>query len=295
MRDYRHVEVESRAQLRAWLAANHGQAEPIWLVTYKKASGGRHVRYDAIVEEALCFGWIDSLPRKLDGERTMLLLGPRKRGSAWSKPNRERVARLIASGAMTPAGLAKVEAAKADGSWNRLKAAEAGVVPDDLAAALDEAGVRLGWDAFTEAVRRRVLENLGSAKTDATRAKRVAQVVAGARAGLIRSSGGRSNEGETPLATPFALSAWKCVFQALRSRHVLRQVQHERGRSGASGRAVDAVGDRLHVAADAADGVAGGQRQRVNDEDRGDGFTDHGLMLLPYLHQHMSSRSAPAA
>lgn len=80
-KDLARVQVESRADWRAWLAANHGQTESIWLVSFKKVAGDRYLPYEDIVEEALCFGWIDSLGRVLDDERTMLLLSPRKTGS----------------------------------------------------------------------------------------------------------------------------------------------------------------------------------------------------------------------
>jgi uncharacterized protein YdeI (YjbR/CyaY-like superfamily) len=82
--------------------ANHEWKEGVWLVTFKKYAGDRYVSYEEIVEEALCFGWIDSLGRKLDAERTMLWMSPRKVGSGWSRPNKERVERLMAAGLMMP-------------------------------------------------------------------------------------------------------------------------------------------------------------------------------------------------
>jgi uncharacterized protein YdeI (YjbR/CyaY-like superfamily) len=112
---YPRVEVRGRAELREWLAAHHSQAEGVWLVTYKKKPGAPHLPYSDIVEEALCFGWIDSLPRKLDDDRTMLLLTPRKAGSAWSAANKQRVERMSEAGLMKEAGLRKVEEAKASG------------------------------------------------------------------------------------------------------------------------------------------------------------------------------------
>lgn len=185
MKEYARVEAEGRAALSAWLAEHHAQNAPIWLVTVKKGKGEGYIPYGEIVEEALRFGWIDSLPRKLDETRAMLLLSPRKPGSAWSKANRERVARLIEAGAMMPAGMAKVEAAKADGSWDRLKASESGAVPSDLAAALrGERDATAGWDGFTDAVRRRALEQVLAAKRAETRAARIAKVVAGAAKGV---------------------------------------------------------------------------------------------------------------
>lgn len=183
VKDYARVEVTSRAALRRWLNAHHLQAEPIWLVTAKKAAGKRHIPYDAIVEEALCFGWVDSLPRALDAERSMRLLSPRKARSGWSAANRARVARLIAQGAMAPAGQAKVDAAIADGSWLKLASAEKGQAPPDLEAALTEADSGAGWAAFSLATRKRLIEFLDSARKPQTRVRRVEQIVAGAKRG----------------------------------------------------------------------------------------------------------------
>jgi uncharacterized protein YdeI (YjbR/CyaY-like superfamily) len=101
------VEVKSRAELRAWLAANHQQVESIWLVTYKKAVADWYVDYDAVVEECLCFGWVDSLTRAKDDKRSMLLLAPRKDKSAWSRSNKRRVEKLLAADLMEPPGLQK--------------------------------------------------------------------------------------------------------------------------------------------------------------------------------------------
>lgn len=153
---------------------NHESAESIWLVTFKKTSGKPYVSYDVVVEEALCFGWIDSLPRKLDDERTMLLLSPRKPGSAWSKANKERVERMNAAGKMRPAGLRKIEEAKADGSWTFLDDVEALVVPDDLAAALAEyENAEKNFADFPPSTKRGILEWIKHAKRAETRSKRV--------------------------------------------------------------------------------------------------------------------------
>jgi uncharacterized protein YdeI (YjbR/CyaY-like superfamily) len=135
-RDFPRVEITRRAQLRDWLAAHHSTSSSVWLVRWKKAHPKKHVPYDAVVEEALCFGWVDGLPRKLDADRSMLLLSPRKPGSAWSAANKARVARLQATGMMHAAGLAVISAAQADGSWSFLDDVERLEVPDDLAAAL---------------------------------------------------------------------------------------------------------------------------------------------------------------
>ncbi len=175
MSDPERVEVRSRTELKAWLKRNHGQSESIWLVTFKKAVGAGHLAYEEIVQEALVWGWIDSLPRALDDERTMLRLSPRQRGSNWSKSNRERVQQLIQAGEMQPGGLNAVEAARDDGSWNRLKQAETGTAPKDLAAHLGADG-RRGWKNYSIAARRRALEWLLNAKQEATRKRRIAHI-----------------------------------------------------------------------------------------------------------------------
>jgi uncharacterized protein YdeI (YjbR/CyaY-like superfamily) len=172
--DLPRLVMSSRAEWRAWLEANHDRSGSLWLVTYKKASGRPTLSNDDIVEEALCFGWIDSLPRKLDSERTMLLLSPRKPGSLWSALNKRRAERMIAAGLMRPAGLALIEAAQADGSWTALDAVEALAIPDDLAAALDaRPPARTHFEAFPRSAKRGILEWILQAKRPETRARRV--------------------------------------------------------------------------------------------------------------------------
>lgn len=166
----------TREEWRAWLEANHTRTQGIWLVSYKKVAGKPRVEYDDAVEEALCFGWVDSKGNKLDDERTMLWFAPRKAGSGWSAPNKLRVERLIAAGLMAPAGLAKIEAAKQDGSWSALDDVEALIVPPDLQTALDGyANANSYFAAFPRSVKRAILEWIASAKTAPTRAKRIAE------------------------------------------------------------------------------------------------------------------------
>lgn len=172
------VEVTSRAQLRTWLAKHHSRTEGIWLVHWKKATPAKYIGYDAIVEEALCQGWIDSLPRKLDELRTMIYLSPRKPKSVWSKVNKERVERLMAAGLIRPAGLAAIERAKANGSWTAIDAVDAMVMPDDLAKALAAVpAAQRRFDAFPQSVRKAVLQRLAGVRTAATRSKRIAETV----------------------------------------------------------------------------------------------------------------------
>ncbi|MFM2399345.1 MAG: hypothetical protein RL341_1502 [Pseudomonadota bacterium] len=165
---------KTRAAWRAWLAKHHTRTEGVWLITYKKATGKPRVEYGDAVEEALCWGWVDSKPQKLDEERSMLWFAPRKPKTGWSKPNKERVERMIAAGLMQPAGMAKIEAAKKDGSWEKLDAIELLEIPPDLHKALKSvAGARANWDAFPRSVKRGILEWISIAKRPETRAKRV--------------------------------------------------------------------------------------------------------------------------
>lgn len=182
--DHERVEVTSREELRAWLEANHGRPHSIWLVTYKKADPDRYLPYDAIVEEALCFGWIDSLPRALDDARSMRRLSPRKPGSIWSAVNKARVEALLKAGRMAPPGLAVIEAAKADGSWTFYDDVEACIIPDDLAQALADAPPAAEmFDSFPRTVRRGLLGWVKQARTDRTREKRIREIADKAQKG----------------------------------------------------------------------------------------------------------------
>jgi uncharacterized protein YdeI (YjbR/CyaY-like superfamily) len=173
---YEQVEITSRDGWRAWLSAHHQVSPGVWGVIWKKTSGGPYVPYDDVVDEAIAFGWVDSLVRKLDDRRSQLLLTPRKPKSSWSRVNKDRVARLIAAGTMTEAGLAAVEIAKANGAWTALDAVEQLIEPDDLRAALDAVpSARRHWDAFPRSTRRGILEWIGTAKKPETRARRVGE------------------------------------------------------------------------------------------------------------------------
>lgn len=173
----KHVEVKSQTQLRAWLKANHNLKESIWLVTYKKPSP-YHLAYAFIVEEALCFGWIDSLPRALDDERTMIRLSPRNPKSSWSKINRDRVAKLTREKRMAPAGLKIINEAKKNGAWDSLKALDKATLPKDLSTALKKNSIAKGYfDTFPPSTKRAILEWIQQAKTAVTREKRISNTV----------------------------------------------------------------------------------------------------------------------
>jgi uncharacterized protein YdeI (YjbR/CyaY-like superfamily) len=187
-----HIPIPSRAALRDWLSANHATSGTVWLAIWKQPDP-RHVPYPQIVEELLCWGWIDSLPRKLDDRQSLLRASPRNPKSAWSAVNKAHVDRARASRAMTPAGEAVIASATAGGQWDALNAVEAGVVPDDLAAALAEAGATAVWQAYPRSVKRGSLEQIAAAKTAPTRATRIAEVATSAAAGLRPKAFRRGN------------------------------------------------------------------------------------------------------
>jgi uncharacterized protein YdeI (YjbR/CyaY-like superfamily) len=175
---YAQTQPASRAEWRQWLATHHASAPGVWLVYCKKASGRLSVAYAEAVEEALCFGWIDSHPRKLDADRTQLLFTPRKPKSGWSKVNKERLTRLESAGQLMPAGLAAIARARQNGAWESLDAAEAGTVPADLATALAaDATAARHFAAFSSTARKMILTWVLGAKQPATRARRVAETV----------------------------------------------------------------------------------------------------------------------
>jgi len=178
------IHPKSIAAWRSWLAKHHEDTDGVWLATWKRASGKTPLDYGLIVEEALCFGWIDGLVNTLEDGRQAQLLTPRRRGSGWSGSNKERVQRLVADGRMTEAGMRVIDAAKADGSWSMQDAAEALIEPAELKAALDaNADARQQWDAFPKSPRRALIWWVMSAKRPETRDRRVATIVSEAAQG----------------------------------------------------------------------------------------------------------------
>jgi len=184
LQDAPELEVTSSDKLRAWLAAHHGRAAGVWLVTWKKARPEFHVSTAEIVRECLAVGWVDSLPRSKDADRTMLYISPRKPGSNWSRVNKEHVARLEAEGRMTGAGRAVVARAQADGSWSALDGVEALQLPPDLAAAFDATpGTEEAWHRWPRSVKRGALEILLNARRPATREAKIAEILRCAQTG----------------------------------------------------------------------------------------------------------------
>lgn len=168
----------SRAEWRDWLAENYDKLDGVWFVYFKKSANKPRVSYDEAVEEALCFGWIDSLPRKFDEERSKLLFTPRKPKSVWSKLNKERIEKLIENGSMTEIGLKKIEAAKKDGSWDALNASDNLEIGEDLQKAfLENKAAEEKFNAFPASVKKAILQWLNSAKREETRKARIEKTI----------------------------------------------------------------------------------------------------------------------
>jgi uncharacterized protein YdeI (YjbR/CyaY-like superfamily) len=147
-------------------------------VLFKKGADIAGITYSDAVEEALRFGWIDSRPGTLDGQRYKLYLSPRKPRSVWSKLNKERIQKLVKEGQMTPAGLAKIETAKSDGSWNRLDAIDQLVMPEDLLERLSaNADAKRNFEGFSTSSKKIILFWIASAKREETRQKRLEETV----------------------------------------------------------------------------------------------------------------------
>jgi uncharacterized protein YdeI (YjbR/CyaY-like superfamily) len=169
---------ETKEIWRDWLEKNHDKAKSVWLVYYKKESGKTRVSYDDAVDEAICFGWIDSKPNKLDELRSIQFFAPRNPKSNWSKVNKERVERLISEGKMTASGLKVIELAKANGAWDALNEVEAMVIPEDLLQALAQEPLAHDYFmAFPKSSKKNILEWLYNAKTPETRNKRIFETV----------------------------------------------------------------------------------------------------------------------
>ena len=176
---------KGRAEWREWLAAHHRDRLQVWLLLLKKHVQEPGVRYEEAVEEALCWGWIDGLTKAWDERFYVVRFTPRKPGSVWSESNVARVERLIAEQRMTPAGMALVEEAKRRGTWDQATSDRLDVAPPDLELAL--AGVPAAaarWEEWPDSPRRQYVSWVLDARRPETRARRVAEVVRRAAAGL---------------------------------------------------------------------------------------------------------------
>ena len=164
----------TRTELRNWLANNFDKTEGIWAIFYKKTSGLGDLSWEAIVEECLCFGWIDSLPGKVDENRTKIYISPRKANSGWSRRNKALLIELQKSGLIEQPGLDVIDRAKTNGSWERFDLAEALVIPKELGESLNnDKEFFTQWKLLTESKQRQALQLIYDAKTETTRQKRI--------------------------------------------------------------------------------------------------------------------------
>jgi len=183
--DYQpRLEIDSRAEWRDWLVDNHASSGGVWLVTWKPKSGRPTFTYEEQVEEALCFGWVDGQRGPSNPDRIFQWFAPRRPKSTWARSNKERAARLEAVGLMTPAGLAAIERAKANGSWTALDDIDNLVMPPDLdAALLARPGARDAWESYSASSRRMALAWVTQVKSPELRARRVERVADGVARG----------------------------------------------------------------------------------------------------------------
>ena len=171
--DAERLEFATRQAWRDWLAENHAASTGVFVVYFKKSARRSGPTYDDLIEEALCFGWIDGTARGVDSDRTSLWFCPRRKGSGWATTNKERVDRLRGAGLMRPAGEDAIARAQEDGSWTLLDRSEALTLPPELADALAAvAGARDAFDALAPSARKQLMYRVDSAKRADTRRQR---------------------------------------------------------------------------------------------------------------------------
>ncbi|HWR25273.1 MAG TPA: YdeI/OmpD-associated family protein [Methanosarcina sp.] len=169
---------KDRQALRDWFEENHVTSNGVWLIYDKNVSGTRKLKYDDIVEEAICFGWIDSVTRSLNDRQAMQYLSPRRPKSPWSKLNKDRVEKLIKEKLMTEAGLDVIERSKKDGSWTIYDSIEKLEVPEDLKNELSNNRIaQKNFGNFSSSNKKQILWYIASAKKSETRMKRIKQIV----------------------------------------------------------------------------------------------------------------------
>lgn len=162
---------------RQWLQENHDKKQNVWLVYYKKKSGIPTINHSEAVDEALCYGWIDSVRRSAGGDSFIQFFGKRKAVSTWSKVNKAKIDRLIADGLMMPAGYESIETAKQNGSWTILDEVEELVIPPGLEDAFSaRQGAKDFFLSLSKSVQKNILQHIALAKREETRQKRIVKI-----------------------------------------------------------------------------------------------------------------------
>lgn len=171
--NFEKVEISSAEELRSWLMMHHGRSKSVWLVTYKKSEPGKYVSRWEVLDELICFGWIDGIRRKLDNKRTMQLIAPR-RIEHWAKTYKERATKLINEGKMHESGLRAIEGSKQNGLWNFMDDVDNLLVPEDLLEELTKyEGAADFFNSINPSSKRFALRWLKLAKTNKTRKNRI--------------------------------------------------------------------------------------------------------------------------
>lgn len=175
--DNNKVYATTKQEWREWLNENHAHMQGVWLIQYKKNKGKPTLSWSEAVDEALCFGWIDSIKKKLNDESSIQFFSRRKPMSTWSRINKEKVNRLIENGLMTQAGFASIETAKRNGSWTILDEVEALIIPQDLMATFKlYEGSKSYFDQLSKSTRKAILQWLVLAKRPETRRRRIDEI-----------------------------------------------------------------------------------------------------------------------
>lgn len=170
------IHITSARELHEWLRDHHERTDSVWLVTFKKDSGARYVSMQEILDELVSFGWTDGIRQRVDDERTMQLISPR-RTKPWAKSYKDRAEKLIRQGRMQPPGQRSVDEAKASGAWEEMADVDALVIPDDLRSALEQMPPALAnFEGFPPSTRRNILRWIEQARTTPTRSRRIERI-----------------------------------------------------------------------------------------------------------------------
>ena len=174
--NFEQVVVENQAALREWLLEHHQQEASVWLVTYKKSEKEKYVSREEVLDELLCFGWIDGIRRKRDEKTSMQLIAPRK-AQHWAKSYKERAAKLMEEGKMHAAGQASIDRGKASGLWHFMDDVDALILPEDLKSTLKALPpAATFFDSINPSSKRFVLRWIKLAKTEKTRKSRILKI-----------------------------------------------------------------------------------------------------------------------